>query len=146
MIGLLQRVRRAHVEVAGASVAAIGHGLLVLIGIEPSDAEPQARRLLHKLLNYRVFADAQGKMNLSLSDVDAGLLLVPQFTLAAATDKGLRPSFATAAEPAQAAALFENFVSLARAQRPHVQTGIFGAAMQVHSINDGPVTFWLQTH
>ena len=115
----------------------------MLIGVEPQDSEASADKLLHKLLNYRVFGDSDGKMNLSLSDVAGGLLLVSQFTLAADTRSGLRPSFSTAAPPAQGLALFERLVELAREQHPQVATGRFGADMQVHLINDGPVTFLL---
>ena len=145
MIGLLQRVRRAAVEVAGETVAAIGPGLLVLVGVQPGDGEAQARRLLERLLGYRVFSDAQGRMNLSLRDTGGGLLLVPQFTLAADTAKGSRASFTTAAEPAQAKILFESLVARARKEWPDTGSGVFGADMQVSLVNDGPVTFWLET-
>ena len=144
MIGLLQRVRSASVEVAGQAVAAIGPGLLVLVGVQCGDGEAQARRLLERLLGYRVFADAQGRMNLSLRDTGGSLLLVPQFTLAADTAKGSRPSFTPAAEPAAARALFEELVGLARAEWPGIGSGVFGADMQVSLVNDGPVTFWLE--
>ena len=144
MIGLLQRVRKAAVEVDGTTVAAIGPGLLVLVGVQPGDGPPQAQRLLERLLNYRVFPDAQGKMNLSLRDTGGGLLLVPQFTLAADTAKGNRPSFTTAAEPARARQLFEELVSQARAAWPYTGSGVFGADMQLSLVNDGPVTFWLE--
>ncbi len=146
MIGLLQRVRRAAVEVAGETVAAIGPGLLVLVGVQPGDGEAQARRLLERLLGYRVFSDAQGRMNLSLRDTGGGLLLVPQFTLAADTAKGARPSFTSAAEPARARELFETLVAHARGEWPNTGSGVFGADMQVSLVNDGPVTFWLQTN
>jgi len=145
VIGLLQRVRRAAVEVAGETVAAIGPGLLVLVGVQPGDGEAQARRLLERLLGYRVFSDAQGRMNLSLRDTGGGLLLVPQFTLAADTAKGSRASFTTAAEPAQAKILFESLVARARKEWPDTGSGVFGADMQVSLVNDGPVTFWLET-
>ncbi|WP_160288641.1 D-aminoacyl-tRNA deacylase [Pseudomonas knackmussii] len=144
MKALIQRVSAARVEVDGEIVGTIDQGLLALVGVEPQDDEPGAQRLLHKLLNYRVFADIEGKMNLSLGDVGGGLLLVSQFTLAADTRKGLRPSFSSAAPPAQGAALFDYLVEQARARHPLVATGRFGANMQVHLVNDGPVTFLLE--
>ncbi|MDF3935115.1 D-aminoacyl-tRNA deacylase [Pseudomonas citronellolis] len=144
MKALIQRVSAARVEVDGEIVGSIDQGLLALVGVEPQDDEAGAQRLLHKLLNYRVFADIEGKMNLSLGDVGGGLLLVSQFTLAADTRKGLRPSFSSAAPPAQGAALFEHLVDQARARHPLVATGRFGANMQVHLVNDGPVTFLLE--
>jgi D-tyrosyl-tRNA(Tyr) deacylase len=134
------------VDVAGETVASIGPGLLVLVGVQPGDGEVQAGRLLERLLGYRVFSDAQGRMNLSLRDTGGGLLLVPQFTLAADTAKGSRPSFTTAAEPAQAKILFGSLVARARKEWPETGSGIFGADMQVSLVNDGPVTFWLQTN
>ncbi|WP_443191634.1 D-aminoacyl-tRNA deacylase [Pseudomonas indica] len=143
MKGLIQRVRGARVEVAGEIVGAIDQGLLVLVGVEPQDTEANVAKLLHKLLNYRVFSDAEGKMNRSLSDVGGGLLLVSQFTLAADTKSGLRPSFSSAAPPAQGEALFDLLVKQAREKHPQVATGRFGAEMQVHLVNDGPVTFLL---
>ncbi len=145
MKALIQRVRKAHVEVAGEVVGAIDQGLLVLVGVEPQDSEASAAKLLHKLLNYRVFSDSDGKMNLSLTEVAGGLLLVSQFTLAADTRKGLRPGFSTAAPPALGEALFDHLVGLARQQHDPVATGRFGADMQVHLINDGPVTFLLES-
>ena len=144
MIGLLQRVLQAHVDVAGERVGVIGVGLLVFIGVERGDGQQQADRLLQRLLNYRVFADQNDKMNLSLSDVDGGLLLVPQFTLPADTTKGNRPSFTSAASPEQGKRLFGYFVQQAKILHKTVATGQFGAKMQVGLINDGPVTFWLQ--
>lgn len=144
MKGLIQRVRGARVEVDGEIVGAIDHGMLALVGVEPQDDENSVNRLLHKLLNYRVFGDDEGKMNLSLSDVGGGLLLVSQFTLAADTRKGLRPSFSSAAPPARGAALFDLLVEQARERHPLVATGRFGANMQVHLVNDGPVTFLLE--
>jgi D-tyrosyl-tRNA(Tyr) deacylase len=144
MIGLLQRVRSAQVEVNGVIVGAIGRGLLVLIGVERGDGEAQARRLLERLLGYRVFPDDEGKMNRSLRDITGGLLLVPQFTLAADTRKGFRPSFTPAAPPAEGERLFDYLVQQAQAEYPLVATGRFGADMQVSLINDGPVTLWLQ--
>lgn len=144
MKALIQRVAGARVEVAGEIVGAIDQGLLALVGVEPQDSPESVAKLLHKLLNYRVFGDAEGKMNLSLSDVGGGLLLVSQFTLAADTRSGLRPSFSSAAPPAQGEALFELLVEQARARHPQVASGRFGAAMQVHLVNDGPVTFLLE--
>ncbi|MBS1220111.1 MAG: D-tyrosyl-tRNA(Tyr) deacylase [Proteobacteria bacterium] len=144
MIALLQRVSAARVVVDGATAGAIGQGLLVLLGVEAADTNVEADRLVERILNYRVFADAAGKMNLSLREVRGGLLLVPQFTLAADTHKGLRPSFSTAASPERGRTLFD--YAVAQAQRLHVAVaqGVFGAAMQVTLTNDGPVTFWLQ--
>lgn len=145
MKALLQRVSAARVDVAGETVGAIDRGLLVLVGVEPQDTEASADKLLHKLLNYRVFSDAEGKMNLSLGAVEGGLLLVSQFTLAADTRSGLRPSFSSAAPPAQGERLFDYLVARARAQYAQVATGRFGADMQVHLVNDGPVTFLLES-
>ena len=145
MKALIQRVRGARVEVGGEIVGAIDQGLLALVGIEPQDTPASVAKLLKKLLNYRVFSDAEGKMNLSLTDVEGGLLLVSQFTLAAETKSGLRPSFSTAAAPALGEQLFDHLVTLARAQHPQVATGRFGADMQVHLVNDGPVTFLLES-
>jgi len=145
MKGLLQRVRGARVDVDGATVGAIDQGLLVLVGIEPQDTRASADKLLHKLLNYRVFSDADGKMNLSLSDVRGGLLLVSQFTLAADTRSGMRPSFSKAAPPALGAELFDYLLEKAKTSHRTVASGQFGADMQVHMINDGPVTFLLET-
>lgn len=145
MIGLLQRVTQAKVTVDGDTVAAINTGILVFVGVEKNDSEKQARRLFEKLIAYRVFPDDQDKMNLSLQDINGGLLLVPQFTLAADTRKGLRPSFSSAAAPELGKQLFEYLVEHARQQFNKVETGIFGANMQVSLNNDGPVTFWLRT-
>lgn len=145
MKAMIQRVRAARVEVAGEVVGAIDQGLLALVGVEPHDTPASADKLLHKLLNYRVFADADGKMNRSLTDVDGGLLLVSQFTLAADTKSGLRPSFSTAAPPALGEQLFDDLLAKARARHGQVASGRFGADMQVHLINDGPVTFLLET-
>ena len=144
MIGLLQRVSTASVSVGGREVASIARGLLVLVAVQKDDGEPQVARLLERLLSYRVFADADGRMNLSVRDVDGGLLLVPQFTLAADTDKGTRAGFSAAAEPARAKQLFEQLVRQARAAWPKSAAGEFGADMQVALTNDGPVTFWLE--
>ncbi|MGD9888049.1 MAG: D-aminoacyl-tRNA deacylase [Halothiobacillaceae bacterium] len=144
MIGLLQRVSHARVEIDGQTVAEIDRGLLVLVGVEQGDAELEAEKLLDRLLDYRVFADEAGKMNHSLRDIQGGLLLVPQFTLLANTHKGTRPDFSHAAKPAEARWLFEYMGVRANCQYPHVASGIFGANMQVSLTNDGPVTFWLR--
>nr|WP_298166860.1 D-aminoacyl-tRNA deacylase [uncultured Pseudomonas sp.] len=144
MKALIQRAAGARVEVAGEVVGAIDQGLLALVAVEPQDTPASVDKLLHKLLNYRVFGDAAGKMNLSLADVGGGLLLVSQFTLAADTQSGLRPSFSSAAPPALGAELFGLLVERAREKHPQVATGRFGAEMQVHLVNDGPVTFLLQ--
>lgn len=141
---VLQRVQSARVEVAGATVGEIDAGLLVLVGFEPTDTEKTLHQGLQKLLKIRLFADDQGRMNCDLAAVQGGLLLVSQFTLAADTRKGHRPGFSTAAAPPQAAGLFRDFVALARQHHPIVATGAFGADMQVHLINDGPVTFILE--
>ena len=141
---LIQRVSGARVEVEGEVAGSIDQGLLALVGIEPQDDQASLSRALHKLLNYRVFSDEAGKMNRSLTDVQGGLLLVSQFTLAADTKSGMRPSFSSAAPPAQGAALFDALVEMARAQHPQVATGRFGANMQVHLVNDGLVTFLLE--
>lgn len=143
MIGLLQRVSSAQVTVADEVVGAIGRGLMVLVGVERGDAPSQADRLLERLLGYRVFEDADGRMNLSVCDSKGGLLLVPQFTLAADTRKGMRPSFSPAAPPAEGKRLFEYLLTQARRTYPRVAAGRFGAEMQVSLNNDGPVTFWL---
>jgi D-tyrosyl-tRNA(Tyr) deacylase len=145
MKALLQRVTQARVEVAGRVVGAIDQGLLVLVGVEPQDSPASADKLLQKLLNYRVFADAAGKTNLSLRDVSGGLLLVSQFTLVADTRSGLRPSFSSAAPPALAAQLFDYLLAQAQKLHPQVASGEFAADMQVHLVNDGPVTFLLQS-
>ena len=144
MIALLQRVSEAHVSVAGMTVGAIDAGVLVLLGIERGDGEAEAARLVERVLGYRVFEDADGRMNSSLVDTGGGLLVVPQFTLAADTNKGTRASFTPAAPPEEGERLFEHFVALAREAHAGVATGRFGADMQVQLVNDGPVTFWLQ--
>ena len=144
MIGLLQRVSEASVTVAGRRLGAIKHGLLVFVGVELGDAEEQAERLLERLLGYRVFADEGGRMNRSLRDIGGGLLLVSQFTLAADTRSGSRPGFSPAADPDTARQLFDFMVATARRRHSMVQTGEFGANMQVSLTNDGPVTFWLR--
>ena len=145
MIGLLQRVSTARVEVAGVTVGAIDRGLLVLVGVQRGDDALRAERLLERLLGYRVFPDAEGRMNLSLRDIGGGLLLVPQFTLAADTRKGTRASFTPAAPPELGADLFGALAARARVAHPQVETGRFGADMQVSLVNDGPVTFWIET-
>ncbi|HEX7011213.1 MAG TPA: D-aminoacyl-tRNA deacylase, partial [Steroidobacteraceae bacterium] len=144
MIGLLQRVTRAEVSVDGRIVGSIGAGLLILVGVERGDTEAQADRLLERVLGYRVFADAEGRMNRSVQDAGGGLLLVSQFTLAADTSKGTRPGFTPAAPPEEGRRLFEYLLARARERHPVVETGVFGAHMQVSLTNDGPVTFWLQ--
>ena len=144
MIGLLQRVTQAQVDVAGDTVARIDRGLMVFVGVQREDDENRADRLLTRVLGYRVFADGAGMMNLSLEEVGGALLLVPQFTLAADTTKGMRPSFTPAAPPEHGRRLFEYLVAQARAQGTTVESGVFGADMQVSLTNDGPVTFWLQ--
>jgi D-tyrosyl-tRNA(Tyr) deacylase len=144
MIGLLQRVSQASVTVDGEIVGAIRRGLLVLVCAEKGDTEREAEALLAKLLGYRVFSDAAGKMNRSVTDVEGGVLLVPQFTLAADTRSGTRPSFSPAAAPEDGRRLFDHVVRRARERHAIVATGKFGADMQVALVNDGPVTFWLQ--
>lgn len=145
MKALIQRVRRASVTVDQRVVGAIDHGLLALVGVEKGDDEAAAQRLLHKLLHYRVFSDEVGRMNLDLQQVEGGLLLVSQFTLAADTHKGLRPSFSSAAPPAQGERLFDYLLERARAAWPRVASGEFAANMQVELVNDGPVTFLLES-
>lgn len=145
MIALLQRVTHADVHVDEQLKAEIQQGLLVLVGVEKDDTEEDAERLLRRILGYRVFSDDNGKMNLSLTDIHGGLLLVPQFTLPADTRKGMRPSFTPAAPPEQGEKLFEYLVSRAKIQHASTAAGHFGADMQVRLTNDGPVTFWLQT-
>lgn len=144
MIGLLQRVSQASVEVEGETVGSIGRGVLVLVCAEPGDTEASSDRLLERLLGFRVFADGDGKMNLSVRDVGGGLLLVPQFTLAADTSKGMRPSFSSALPAEAARKLFDYLASRARSLHAPVASGRFGAHMQVASVNDGPVTLWLR--
>lgn len=144
MIGLIQRVTSAEVEIAGEKVAVIGRGMLVLVGVERGDTAAEAGKLADRLMAYRVFADAAGKMNLSVRDIGGALLLVPQFTLAADTATGLRPSFSRAAPPAEGRALFERLVATVAEAGLSYATGRFGADMQVGLVNDGPVTFWLR--
>lgn len=145
MIALIQRVSSASVEVDGATVGAIGAGLLALVGVRPADDAASGARLLERLLSYRVFPDAADRMNRSLRDTGGGLLLVPQFTLAADTRGGTRPGFSTAAPPEQARTLFEQLLAAARAAHPEVASGRFGANMRVALVNEGPVTFWLES-
>lgn len=145
MKALIQRVSEASVKVAGQTISTIDHGLLVLLGVEKADSSLDVDKLLHKVSHYRIFADDDGKMNLNVQQVSGSLLVVSQFTLAAETKKGLRPGFSTAAEPALAEALYEEFVTKAKGQQMSVGTGQFGADMQVALINDGPVTFWLSS-
>jgi D-tyrosyl-tRNA(Tyr) deacylase len=144
MISLIQRVTHAAVHVDGELVGAIDRGLLALVAVQPGDGDASTRRMLERLLGYRVFEDAAGKMNRSLADIGGGLLLVSQFTLAADTAKGMRASFTSAAAPDDARRWFDRLVELARAQHPTVATGRFGANMQVSLVNDGPVTFWIE--
>lgn len=145
MKALIQRVRRASVNVDERRIGAIKHGLLALVGVEKSDDEAAAERLLHKLLHYRIFSDADDKMNLNLQQINGGLLLVSQFTLAADTRKGLRPSFSSAAPPAEGDRLYHYLLERARVAWPKVASGEFAANMQVELINDGPVTFLLES-
>lgn len=145
MRALIQRVSRASVDIDGETVGRIDQGLLALIGVAAEDDRTNADRLLHKLLHYRVFADGEGRMNCNLQQIEGGLLLVSQFTLVASTDKGLRPSFSSAAPPAHGQAMFDYLVGQAQTAWPNVATGRFGADMQVELINDGPVTFMLET-
>ncbi len=145
MIALIQRVRQAHVEVNNEVVGKINRGILALIGVQKDDGKKEIERTLDRLLGYRIFEDEAGKMNLSLREIKGDLLLVSQFTLAADTEKGMRASFTSAAPPAYAQLIFESLVESAHKAHQFVQTGRFGANMQVHLINDGPVTFWLET-
>jgi D-tyrosyl-tRNA(Tyr) deacylase len=145
LIALLQRVTEARVSVAGETVAAIGPGLLALVGVRPADTPQDAERLVERMLRYRIFADSAGRMNACLVDVGGGLLLVPQFTLAADTRKGLRPGFSHAAEPQLGRRLFEAALLHARSKHSPVASGVFGAHMQLSLTNDGPVTIWLET-
>ena len=144
MIALIQRVREARVQVDGLTTGAIHRGIVALVGVERGDEDAQAARLVERVIGYRIFADAQGKMNRSLAEVGGGLLLVPQFTLAADTRSGARPSFSSAAPPAEGERLYLRFVELARERHSPVETGTFRSDMQVSLVNDGPVTFWLQ--
>jgi len=146
MIALIQRVQSARVEVGDELVGRIGAGLLALVAVQPDDSEAQTRRMLERLLGYRVFADDTGRMNRSLKDTGGGLLLVSQFTLAADTRSGMRPSFTRAAAPEHGRLWFDRLVTLARDAHPGVETGRFGAHMMIQLVNDGPVTFWLDTN
>ena len=145
MIGLLQRASEGRVEIDGRPVGEIGRGLVVLVGVQREDNEARADRLLERLLGYRVFPDDSGRMNLSLREIGGGLLLVPQFTLAADTRKGTRAGFSSAANPELGERLFSYLVEIAQAGHPQVASGLFGADMQVSLTNDGPVTFWLES-
>lgn len=145
MIALIQRVRSARVDVGDELIGRINAGLLALVAVQPNDGEAQTRRMLERLLGYRVFADDTGRMNRSLKDTGGGLLLVSQFTLAADTRSGMRPSFTRAAAPERGRLWFDRLVTLARDAHPGVETGRFGAHMMIQLVNDGPVTFWLDT-
>jgi D-tyrosyl-tRNA(Tyr) deacylase len=145
MKALIQRVSEASVKIAGQTISSIEQGLVVLLGVEKEDSSVDVDKLLHKVSHYRIFSDDDGKMNLNVQQVNGSLLIVSQFTLAADTKKGLRPGFSTAAEPALAEALYEEFIFKAKSNQVSVGTGQFGADMQVALINDGPVTFWLSS-
>jgi D-tyrosyl-tRNA(Tyr) deacylase len=145
MIVVIQRVLEARVDVDDECVGRIGPGLLALVAIEPDDGEPQAQRMCERLLGYRVFSDPAGKMNLSLADTGGGLLLISQFTLAADTDKGMRPSFTSAAPPELGRQVFDRLLAICRDRHPVVETGRFGAHMRVALVNDGPVTIRLKS-
>ena len=146
MLALMQRVTHARVVVEGNTIAKIEQGLLILCGFRPQDTNKTLVKMLKKCLQYRVFSDDDGKMNLSVKDIDGSMLLVPQFTLAASTTKGLRPSFSSAATPSHGEQLFSQLITLAKAHSTHVAFGQFGANMQVELSNDGPVTFMLEFH
>ena len=145
MIALLQRVSTAEVRMGGAYVAGIGDGLVAFVGVRRNDGEADAKRLAERVLGYRMFADGAGRMNRSVADTGGGVLAVPQFTLPADTRKGTRPGFSSGAPPEEAQALFNGFVACLKARHPRVETGRFGARMQVLLCNEGPVTFWLET-
>ncbi len=145
MIALIQRVSEARVEVDKKIIGSIDSGLLALVAVQPGDDETRIQRMCERLLSYRVFNDAQGKMNLGLQDIGGGLLLVSQFTLAADTHSGKRPSFSSAASPEAGLKGFQRLIELCQTRHGRVETGQFGADMQVHLVNDGPVTFWLET-
>jgi D-aminoacyl-tRNA deacylase len=145
LIALIQRITEAAVTVDGRAVGSVGHGILALIGVQRGDDAASAERLLERVLSYRIFEDDAGRMNRSLADIAGGLLLVPQFTLAADTRKGTRAGFSGAEQPDRARALFDELVTLARGRHSEVATGQFGAHMKVSLVNDGPVTFWLET-
>lgn len=146
MISIIQRVTTAKVTVNNLDIGKIDTGILALVAVEKADTEKDAQRLLERILNYRIFADSDDKMNLSLRDINGGLLLVPQFTLAADTQKGNRPSFISAAPPEKGKELFDYLQQLAKQTYHHVEFGQFGAEMQVALVNNGPVTFTLRTH
>lgn len=145
MRGLIQRVNRAKVDVDGETVGQISRGILLLLGVERDDNAASVDKMLHKLLNYRIFPDAEGKMNLSVTDIEGGILAVSQFTLAADTRKGMRPGFSTAAAPEVAQQLYDLFVEQLKSRHSEVATGIFAADMKIELVNDGPVTFLLET-
>jgi len=145
VIALIQRVTQARVDIDGRAVGAIGRGILALVGVERGDSQTQAERLAERVLGYRIFPDTEGKMSRSLQDVGGELLAVPQFTLAADTKTGTRAGFSTAASPEEGKRLFDLFVEIVRQKNPHTKTGQFGADMRVGLVNDGPVTFWLQS-
>lgn len=145
MIALIQRVSHARVVVSGETVGEIGTGILALVGVERGDGEAEGQRLAERVVGYRIFPDAAGKMNLSLKDTGGGLLAVPQFTLVADTRSGMRPSFTTAADPEAGRQGYEALADALRSRLPALQTGRFGAQMQVSLVNDGPVTFWLES-
>ncbi len=145
MIALIQRVRKAHIEIDAQVIADIGRGLLAFVGIERDDSQKQAKRLVERILGYRIFPNMTGRMNLSVSDINGGVLLVPQFTLVADTRKGMRPSFSRAATPEQGKKLFNDLLEYVGLRHDCVASGRFGVDMQIYLINDGPVTFWLQT-
>ncbi|MDQ7050807.1 MAG: D-aminoacyl-tRNA deacylase [Enterobacterales bacterium] len=145
MIALIQRVSHANVVVDNETIGQIDQGILALIGVQKGDQKSQADRLMQRLLGYRIFSDADDRMNLSVADINGGILLVPQFTLAANTKKGTRPGFSTAAPPNEAETLFNYFVTEVQLKYPSVAQGMFGADMKVSLCNDGPVTFWLET-
>lgn len=145
MKALIQRVKSASVEVNAEIVGKIDQGILLLLGVEKDDTEADASKLLKKILGYRIFADQEGKMNLNLQQINGGLLVVSQFTIVADTKKGLRPSFSSGASPEHGEKLYNHFVELAKQQHKEIQTGIFAADMSVSLINDGPVTFWLES-
>ncbi|WP_130538322.1 D-aminoacyl-tRNA deacylase [Thiomicrorhabdus indica] len=144
MICLIQRVSQAHVSVENQIIGQIEHGILALVGFQPDDTSDKIHKMLHKLLHYRIFADENDKMNLNVQQVFGGLLLVPQFTLAADTQSGLRPSFSTSAPPAMATKLFDELVQKAQLNYSNIATGQFGADMKVNLTNDGPVTFYFE--
>ncbi len=146
MIGLIQLVNNAQVEINGALVGVISRGILALIGMEKTDTQQDAEKLIDKIINYRIFPDNEGKMNLSLKNIQGGLLLVPQFTLVAETQKGTRPGFSVGMPPNEGEKLFTYLVETAKKVYPHVATGVFGAYMQVSLCNDGPATFILKTN